>query len=119
MIGVPRPEDPPLSWRQVWSDSLRYWEPRRIPYNLVLACTVLACLGWRLPPPGVAWVGLVVAAGVANVCYCAAYLVDLGLQYSELRESWLPFRFLLWVSGTVFAACLAVLSLPMVLAGRI
>jgi hypothetical protein len=44
---------------------------------------------------------------LANVCYCAAYLVDLPLQYSSFRAAWRRRRFALWLAGMLFAALLA------------
>jgi hypothetical protein len=37
---------PPL--REVLTDALRYWEPRRVGYNVVLALIVLGWVGWQM-----------------------------------------------------------------------
>jgi hypothetical protein len=96
----------------VFRDALRYWEVRRIWYNLIL-------VGWAI-----AWVvgtwphfrpafkmssvpKLLVLAVLANLCYCAAYVVDLPLQQSTSRASWRRRRWALWLAGTIFASVLA------------
>ena len=96
----------------VLSDAIRYWEPRRVGYNLALAAVVL---GWLV----VAWtrlrgllgvehlLALFVLAVLANVCYCAAYLVDVPVQLSAFRDGWRRRRWLLWLVGTLFGMALA------------
>ena len=101
---------PPL--REVIDNALCYWELRRIPYNLVLTAVVLAwvVMTWPHFRPVVNFSSLlllVVLAVLANVCYCAAYLVDLPLQYSSFRGRWLRWRAALWVAGLLFATLLA------------
>ena len=44
---------------------------------------------------------------VANVAYCAAYLADLFVQFSDYREPWRRWRIVLWLFGTAFAALAA------------
>ena len=46
---------------------------------------------------------LFVLAVLANVCYCAAYLVDVPVQYSSFRDAWRRWRWALWVVGMVLA----------------
>ena len=46
------------------------------------------------------------AAGLANVAYCAAYVPDVFAQMSSLRDSWLRYRWALFMVGVVFAAVL-------------
>jgi hypothetical protein len=41
---------------------------------------------------------------VANIAYCAAYIVDNFAQASGFRELWQRYRWLLFVTGTTFAA---------------
>jgi hypothetical protein len=45
-------------------------------------------------------------AVLANVCYCAAYLVDIFAQASGLREEWIRFRWILLLVGIAFAGIL-------------
>lgn len=93
-------------------DALRYWEPRRILYNAVLGSVCLAwlLLTWPHFRPAFALgslAALFVLALAANVCYCAAYVVDIALQYSSYRARWLRWRWALWLSGMLFAVLVA------------
>jgi hypothetical protein len=101
-----------LPLRELIDNALCYWELRRIPYNLVLAAVVLGwvVMTWPHFRPALNFSSLLllfVLAVLANVCYCAAYLVDLPLQYSSFRERWLRWRAALWVAGMLFATILA------------
>lgn len=96
------------------SDAVRYWEPRRWLYNAALAVVVLVCFSldarsaWR----GLTFQTLVlvfICAVLANVAYCAAYLVDVVLQYSAVRQSWRGRRWILLVIGTLFAGAITYL----------
>jgi hypothetical protein len=94
--------------REWVTDAIRYWEPRRILYNLVLAATVLACFSVALPASkGLITVNFVLVlfllAVLANVAYCAAYVVDIFAQVPGLRELWQKYRWLLFVVGMAFA----------------
>jgi len=98
--------------RQALSDALRYWEPRRILYNGALALVVAAAYLAHLPASRSnltfdAFEGLFVLAVLANVAYCAAYLVDFGVQLSAYRGLWLRTRWLLLAIGITFGAVLA------------
>ena len=48
--------------------------------------------------------GLFFLAVLANVCYCAAYLADLFVQFSGLQEAWRRGRLVLLIVGIAFAA---------------
>jgi hypothetical protein len=95
--------------RDAVTDALRYWEPRRWIYNGVLAAIVL---GYALANfsraitvvtfDGV--LGVFLLAVLANVAYSAAYVGDLFVQVSGLREVWQKWRWILWLIGTTFAA---------------
>jgi hypothetical protein len=98
--------------RQALSDALRYWEPRRIVYNGALALVVVAVYVAYLPASRRDFsfftvLGLFVLAVLANVAYCAAYLVDVGVQLSSYRALWLRIRWVLLLIGTAFGAVLA------------
>jgi len=94
--------------KEIITDSLRYWELRRIAYNAVLGLVVvgsvfyyqppLAALGWQLV------IGLLFGAVLANVLYCAAYAADLLVQFSDYQTVWRRYRWLLWAAGTALAA---------------
>lgn len=94
--------------REAVSDALRFWEPRRLTYNLFLGAVVVAwvALTWPHFRPVFTLVALgrlVVFALIFNACYCAAYLVEALVQGSELAAAWRRWRWILWVAGTVFA----------------
>ena len=94
----------------IMNDALRYWEPRRIIYNLVLATVVVAwtVLTWPHFQPAFTLQSLLfilVLATVANACYCAVYLIDIPLQRS-LKGIWLHRRWVLWIAGTLFSVVL-------------
>jgi hypothetical protein len=97
---------------EILSDAIRYWEPRRIAYNLILAAIVIAWVGFSWPHflPAMKFESLVflaVLAVLANICYCSAYLVDLVMQYSNFRRLWVRWRWSLWACGMLFATLLA------------
>ena len=46
-------------------------------------------------------------AVMANIAYCAAYAVDLFVQFSGQREAWARWRWTVLVTGIVFAAIIA------------
>jgi hypothetical protein len=94
------------------ANALRYWEPRRIIYNALLALIVLGYFlaAWPasksfLTLNGMFWIFFL--AVLANVCYCAAYVVDIFVQLSPLRGSWMRVRWLLFLVGLAFAAVIA------------
>jgi hypothetical protein len=49
---------------------------------------------------------LFVLAVLANVAYCAAYIVDVLAQASGFREQWLKLRWTIYLLGIAFAAVL-------------
>ena len=93
------------------SNALGYWEPRRLIYNAVLAAVTIFWFAWTWPHfrPAVNLGDLLRLMGlalIANVLYCAAYLVDIPLQLSEFSASWNRHRWGLFVMGTAFAMLL-------------
>ena len=93
------------------TNALRYWEPRRIVYNAVLAVVVLAYFvaAWPTSKSSVTINGLLVLfvlAVLANVAYCAAYLGDVFVQFSGFQQVWYRWRWLLFAVGTAFAAAI-------------
>jgi len=90
-------------------DAGHYWERMRIPYNLVLATLSLVCWGGqiftgRLGDLVAGIVVLTVFGIAANLCFCAAYPVDLALQLLPLR------RYRSYARGALFASGLLVAS---------
>jgi len=108
----PTPPQPPLaSFRALLVDALRFWELRRIFYNLALSVVALAWLGLTWPHfrPALTLTSFflfIVLALLANACYCAAYLVDIPLQHSALAAVWRRRRWVLLLAGTLFAILL-------------
>ena len=47
---------------------------------------------------------LFLLAVLANVAYCAAYIVDVFAQLSGFRDLWQRFRWVLFLVGVAFAA---------------
>ena len=99
------------------ANALRYWEPRRVLYNALLTAVAVLWVVLTWPhfrpvrllgiPAGDTYPALlilVVLAFLANVCYCAAYLVDVPLQLTF--PAWRKYRGVLLLTGTVFAILL-------------
>jgi hypothetical protein len=105
--------------RDFVTDAIRYWEPRRLLYNLVLAAIVLSYFGMYYPATrsvlsidSVLFLFLLVV--LANVAYCAAYLVDIFVSASSYRDQWKKHRWVLFLIGLLFAAIITrVFSLGM------
>jgi hypothetical protein len=105
--GVARPK-----FGELASDALRYWEPRRLFYNLVLLAVVCAhyYTAWPASKPFLERDMLFfffILAVIANILYCAAYAVDLFVQYSGQRTAWARWRWTVLLLGTAFAAAIA------------
>ena len=99
-------------FREILTDAIHYWEPRRIAYNLSLALVVTAWIAFSWPHfrPAMKFESLVLMAVLAvwaNICYCAAYLADVPMQFSFFRQRWLHWRWGLWTGGMLFAVLLA------------
>jgi hypothetical protein len=93
------------------ADAIRYWEPRRLVYNLVLLGVALFWFvkTWPHFRPALApspLLRLAILALLANVCYSAAYLVDIPAQCSAFSTVWKNRRWGLWLLGTLFAILL-------------
>lgn len=90
------------------SEAARFWEPRRLVYNLVLAAFVVAWIVRTWPHFRQAMTPanlgrLMILALLANVCYCAAYLAETLIQNVTTRTAWNRQRWVVWVVGTLFA----------------
>jgi len=99
-------------FRGILTNAISYWERRRILYNLLLTAVVIGwiALTWPHFRPAFRWdsfVALLVLAVLANLCYCAAYIADLSMQYSSFRDMWRRWRWALWFGGTLFAILFA------------
>jgi hypothetical protein len=107
-----QPLTPPcLPFRETLLTAARYWEPRRVLYNLILTAIVALWVvaSWPHFRPALTWSSLApmaVLALLANACYTAVYLVDLPLQLSPFRACWRSRRLALWLAGTLLAILL-------------
>jgi len=106
------PQPPFAPFRALLADAIRFWELRRIIYNLALSVVAAAWLVMTWPHfrPALTLPSLFlffILALLANACYCAAYLVDIPLQHSALAAVWRRRRWVLWLVGTLFAILLA------------
>jgi hypothetical protein len=111
---MPTTEPSSPSFRETLSNALRFWESRRLIYNGVLLLVVAAAFvaGWPVSKrvvQGEFALAFFILAVMANVAYCAAYLPDLALQHSAMRDSWLRWRWVLLLVGTLFAAAITYL----------
>jgi hypothetical protein len=89
-----------------------FWEPARLLYNLALTAAAIFWLAatWPHFRPALTFTSLLpvsVLGFLANVCYCAAYLVDIPMQRSAQSAVWKRRRWILWLAGTLFALLLA------------
>jgi hypothetical protein len=103
---------PSGSFRELLADAVRSWEPLRVFYNLALTAVVIIWIvaSWPHFRPAFTFSTLPPVLGlglIANVCYCAAYLVDIPMQTSSFASAWKRRRWILWLVGTLFAIVLA------------
>jgi hypothetical protein len=103
---------PPGAFRGIFADAMRFWELRRLLYNFVLCAVVVAWVVGTWPhfqpmfePHSLLL--LAVLALLANVCYCAAYLVDIPMQRTATGGMWRRRRWALWMGGMLLAILLA------------
>jgi hypothetical protein len=90
------------------TDAIRFWEPRRVIYNLVLTAVVIVWLvaSWPHFRPAFTLHSLLllsILALQANICYCAAYFVDIPMQGLSVGGALRRLRWGLWLIGTLFA----------------
>lgn len=90
------------------ADAARFWEPRRLPYNLLLMGVVLVWVTktWPHFRPAITLESLgilTVLALLANLCYCAAYAAEILIQNATSTVAWNRQRWGVWVVGTLLA----------------
>jgi hypothetical protein len=95
--------------REFTTDAIRYWEIRRLFYNLLLAAVLLAhfIASWPASWSVVSFdavLGIFLLAVLANVAYSAVYVLDVFIQLSGFRESRRTWRRAVLVVGFAFAA---------------
>lgn len=98
------PADQAVDWR----DAVRWWERRRLTYNVVLAALFVALtirtwprLRPELGPDKI--LPLIVLALLANLCYSTAYLLDSLLSASPHARTRRWARLAVWVTGMFLA----------------
>jgi hypothetical protein len=111
MASPTLPVPPQPSFRDLLASSARYWEPRRLLYNFILfaVCAIWFTVSWPHFRPALHLPYLfpmIFLALVANICYSAAYIVDLPLSSSAVNSSWRSYRWVLWLVGMLFALLL-------------
>lgn len=99
--ALPAPEEPLRSGLDVWNEALAFWEPRRLLFNGALLLVTVCVLASSSQAPRLGslqlWCELVVCAGGANLCYCAAYPAEFLLFVtSRSPRLW---RHLLFLGG--------------------
>lgn len=111
-MNTPLPHGTQPNFRGLLANSLRYWELRRLLYNLLLLAVVAAWVAatWPHFRPMIEVHSLllfVILALLANACYCAAYFVDIPMQFSAANDLWRRWRWTVWLAGTLLAILLA------------
>jgi hypothetical protein len=98
--------------RGSFAEAARFWEPRRVIYNLILTAVAVFWVvkTWPHFRPAMrldALLKLTVLALLANLCYSAAYVVDIAMQQSGLGAGGdaarSRARWGLWAVGTLLA----------------
>ena len=97
----------PSPWKGL-IEAARFWEPRRLLYNLLLfvVAVIWVVKSWPHFRPAMTLESLgimTVLALLANVCYCAAYLAEILIQNATLRASWNRQRWTIWIVGMLLA----------------
>ena len=111
-MDTPFSTENPANFRGLIADSLRFWELRRLIYNLVLFTVVATWVAatWPHFRPMIevhSLLLLAILALLSNACYCVAYLVDIPMQCSAFNDLWRRRRWILWLVGTLLAILLA------------
>lgn len=111
-LAPPSGPDTPASFRDALHEAPRFWEPRRIGYNAALLGLGIGwvVLTWPHFRPAVVLQHLpelLVLVGLANLCYCAAYLAEISFHHSSAPDTWRRRRWGLWLAGTLFALLVA------------
>lgn len=98
--------------RDSFLEAVRFWEPRRLFYNLLLLAVVVTWVlaTWPHFRPAMnltAAMQISVLGLLANVFYSVAYLAEFALQGASSGKVRQSLRWTLWVIGTILAFVLA------------
>lgn len=93
-------------------DAARFWEPQRLWYNGVLLLIVVLWVVFTWPhfrpAMNLADLGkMTVLALLANLCYCAGYVMEGFLQPLTPQAHWRRLRWVVWVTGMLLAILLS------------
>jgi len=96
---------------EAFAAAVRYWEPRRILYNVVLSAVaagwIVATWPHFLPAFALSSVlPLTVLAVLANLCYCAAYPAEIAVQLCAAGAARARWRLAIWIAGLLLAVLL-------------
>lgn len=110
----------PAPARRTVPSILRWWEARRLKYNVVVGAAGLTGLSWawvitHLPPGahpgwGMVWLPILVIGGLANVCYTLGPMVEAGVE-KVFSGRILPVGPALFRMGLTFSVGLALLPI--------
>jgi hypothetical protein len=116
VLAVPEPQTIGNPSGMSRTEIIRWWEQRRVRYNLIVGCTgmisvfLVTIIGAVVVKPGEDFVeptalffGPVVYAIAANVCYTAGWLFDITFYDSSARQR-------LFKTGLIFSVVLT--SIP-------
>ena len=97
----------PSPWKGLL-EAGRFWEPRRLLYNLLLFGVVVIWVvrSWPHFRPAMTLESLgimTVLALMANACYCTAYLAEILIQNATSSAAWNRQRWSIWTVGTLLA----------------
>jgi hypothetical protein len=103
---------------EITTDAIKYWERKRIWYNLYLL--IPSSLGFMFSQGMSIGIGdkinndttqillmFAFSAILANLAYSTAYIVDFFVQLSEYKEGWRKKRFALFALGCLISFPLA------------
>lgn len=98
--------------KEIITESIKYWEKKRIIYNLGLLLVVVLNFTFRLPESLDRLclefaLQLFILTLVANILYSTAYIVDVFVQHSDFSSSWKKYRWILFIIGFSLASILA------------
>lgn len=99
------------SFREMTTDALRHWEPRRLVYNALLALIVLwhFAAAWPVSRYSLtldAALSLIALGVMANVAYSSVYVADVFIQMSSFRAARGRWRWAFLVVGFALASIL-------------
>jgi hypothetical protein len=97
--------------RKYFSSAWKFWEPKRAVYNLILAIFVVGWIvvTWPHFRPAFNWGDfgrLLILAAIANVCFSAAYILDLLAQQISKPSAMWAIRWTTFCVGMALAALL-------------